>query len=407
VSDLPRLAIFHNEHFVSLFDLVEASRDLCRIVWVTGWSAGESPLRALSRFGDVVDVSGMSEDESVAHLVALRSDGVAVFNDAPIRLAAMVAEELGLVFHSARTAALLTDKIAQRTALGEAGLPVPQFAAIQSKPGDVRVPFPAVLKPRAGAGSRDTFMVRNDDELADALAKCDGDEAFILEEWLPDRTEQSIVGADVVSVESVVRGGAIEHIIVTGRFPFAPPFRETGSFMPSDLNPADWDGTTALAGAAARALDIQNAILHTEIKFTPAGPRVVEVNGRLGGGISHLLSQLGGPSLFEWVMKLALGHDVGPVPEISRTPVAFFRFLVAPQSATALESVSGVKELKALAGVDGVTLNLQPGDPVYYQHSSFVENAMVITGMVQSHAELSSLINNEIESTVALTWKRD
>jgi len=91
--------------------------------------------------------------------------------------------------------------------------------------------------------------------------------------------------------------------MVTGRFPLAPPFRETGSFLPSDLGPADQDAVVALAGAASEAMQVLNGLLHTEIKMTPEGPRIVEINGRVGGGISGMIARLGGPSLHVWAVR--------------------------------------------------------------------------------------------------------
>lgn len=407
MTDLPRIAIFQSESSAPLFELVAAASELCRIVWVIGWSPDTPAPRILSRFGDVVDVTDLDEKESASRLAALAPDGVVVFNDAPLPLAASVAEALGLPFHSPHTARLLTDKLAQRAALRQAGLPAPVFAPVEPLDFDADVPYPAVLKPRSGAGGRDTFFIRSDAELANALANCRSDEQFILEEWLADRTPESSLASDVVSVETVVRLGAAEHIAVTGRFRFSPPFRETGSFMPSDLGPADRDAVTALAGAAAEALEIRHGLLHTEIKMTPTGPRLVEVNGRLGGGIHDLISRLGGPSLLRCAMQLALGHDVGPFPALAATPVAFFRIIVAPPTATGLVSVQGVEELAALDGIEDVRMNLRPGDPVDYRHSSWWENALWIRGVVESHDALSSLVRDQIDSTLQLTWVFD
>jgi biotin carboxylase len=404
VNELPRLAIFHRHDSAHPFELGAAASGLCRIVWVIGWLPDEQPVRLLSRFGDVVDLSSMSETESIEHLVALRPQGVVVFTDAPIRLAAAVAQRLDLPFHSPATALMLTDKLAQRTALREAGLAAPAFVPVHAKNFEVQVPFPAVLKPRAGAGGRDTFMVRNLDELTNAFIGCSPGEEFILEEWLPDRTTVPSLGADVVSVETVVQNGVFTHIMVTGRFPFAPPFRETGSFMPSDLSPPDWEEVTALAGAAVQALGITQGILHTEIKMTPSGPVIVEVNGRLGGGISGLYTRIGGQSLCELAMRMALGYDVGTLAVVDASSVAFFRIIVAPQSATRLEAVDGVKELIALPGIEEIRANVQPGDAVDYHHSSFLEYAFWLKGMVDSHTELFTLINRDIEATLHLTW---
>jgi biotin carboxylase len=402
--ELPRLAVFHHENSDSMMQIFLQAREWCRIVWVVGWSPDVPPLRALRRFGEVVDLSEMTYDESVAHVVALRPDGVLVLSDQPMRLAADVADQLGLPFHSPRSAALLTDKYLQRTALLEAGVPVPAYAPVRAGDFETTVPFPAVLKPRAGAGSRDTFKVENPTELAEAMAGCDPDEEFILEEWLADRGGAYTLGSDVVSVETVVRSGVVEHVAVTGRFPFAPPFRETGSFLPSDLGAADLDAVRTLATAAAEALHIREGILHTEIKMTPGGPRLVEVNGRIGGGISELLLAVGGPSLRMWGVRLALGQDVGPIPAVGNSPIAYFRWIVAPPTATTVEAVHGVKELGALAGIDEVRLNRLPGDRVNPREGSPTDHVVRILGMVATPAELSHLIFEEIESTLQITW---
>jgi biotin carboxylase len=402
-TELPRLAVFHHENSDSMMQVFLEAREWCRIVWVVGWSPDVPSLRALQRFGDVVDVSGMTYDESVAHIVALRPDGVLVLSDQPMRLAADIADQLGLPFHSPHSAALLTDKFLQRSALLEAGVPVPAYAPVRAGDLETTVPFPAVLKPRTGAGSRDTYKVENPTDLAQAMAGCDPDEAFILEEWLADRAGAH-TGSDVVSVETVVRRGIVEHVAVTGRFPFAPPFRETGSFLPSDLGAADKDAVRTLATAAAEALHIREGILHTEIKMTPGGPRIVEVNGRIGGGISDLLLRVGGPSLRMWGVRLALGQDVGPIPAVGDSPIAYFRWIVAPLTATTVEAVDGVKELGELAGVDEVRLNRRPGDHVNPREGSPSDHVVRIDGMVASPAELSHLIFEEIAATLQITW---
>ena len=403
MDERPRLAVFHDETSISIMQAFEVAHDWCRIAWVVGWSPDKPPIRLLSRFGDVLDVTGMNEAQAVAYLTTHALDGVIAFTDAPIRLAAAVAEKLNLPFHTAHSARLLTDKVAQRTALQNAGLPVPAFASVRQGDFESNVPFPAVLKPREGAGGRDTFRIENSDQLAEALGKCDPDEEFILEEWLPDRSSHGS-SADLVSVESVVREGTIEHIAVTGRFPFAPPFRETGLFLPSDLGSTDQAAVIALAGAAAEAMQVRQGFLHTEVKMTPDGPRIVEVNGRLGGGISGMIARIGGPSLLVWAVRLALGQDIGPMPVLSDSKIAFYYFIVSPLLATQVGSIEGLSELSTLRGIDEVRLNRPAGDTVDSRESTHQGNVIRIDGMVGSHAELFDLIDRQIPSTVRLTW---
>jgi biotin carboxylase len=404
MTEKPRLAIFHDEMSVSILQAFEAAHDWCRITWVVGWSADKPPLRLLSRFGDVLDVTGMDEAQALDVLTDHEFDGVIAFTDAPIRLAAAVAEKLKLPFHTAHSARLLTDKVAQRTALRDAGLPVPAFTAVRQGDVETSVSYPAVLKPREGAGGRNTFKIENSVELAEALAKCDPNEEFILEELLPDRASHG-PSADLVSVESMVRKGTVEHIAVTGRFPFAPPFRETGLFLPSDLGSADIAAVTTLADAAIDAMQVHHGFLHTEIKMTPDGPRIVEVNGRLGGGVSGMIARLGGPSLLVWAVRLALGQDVGPVPIVTGSAVAFYYFIVSPLSAVQVATISGLEELGTLSGIDEVRLNRPPGAAVDSRESSHQGHVIRIDGVVRSHADLFDLIHRRVPSTVQLTWK--
>ena len=61
-------------------------------------------------------------------------------------------------------------------------------------------------------------------------------EAMLLEEYLPDGPPMPEgFEADYVSVETIVEAGRMTHLAITGRFPVAPPFRETGFFIPATL----------------------------------------------------------------------------------------------------------------------------------------------------------------------------
>src|ERR1035437_3982735 len=200
-----------------IFKLVEAASGLCRIVWVVGWNE-DAPSRILSRLGEVADVTGLDDSALIEKLRGFQLNGIVVFSDAAIMLASVVAEELGLQFHSQRTATILSDKLLQRQALANANVPGPHFTGVNlNNFPSAKVPYPAVLKPRSGAGGRDTFLVRSIEEVSDALHRCAPSEEFILEEWLPDKSNAHQLFSDVVSVETVARDGKYSHVMVSGR----------------------------------------------------------------------------------------------------------------------------------------------------------------------------------------------
>lgn len=391
--------------------LAEAARGLCRPVWLVGWAGRPvGPRRVLSRLGDVVDLTGLDDDQAVAAAAAARLDGVVVFNDPPQRLAARIAGALGLPFHDEATAAALSDKGVQRCRLRQGGVPVPRFTTVHPAEAARRgwapggeVGFPAVLKPREGAASRDTYRVDSLEELRATLGSC-RDEPFILEEFLDTRPGWDPRSAAMVSVESLVLDGRAHHLALTGRFPLAPPFRETGSFLPAAV--PDPEPVLAMATAAAAALGARHGALHTEIKLTGAGPRIIEVNGRIGGGIPGLLQRVGGPPLVRLAMRAALGLPVeeSALALVPGPPVAFTAWWPAPEGASALAGVDGLDAVRELAGVDEIRLNRQPGEPVDPREGGILGAVVAVDGLVADHAALWELLAG-IAGTMRLRYQ--
>ena len=244
--------------------------------------------------GTLVDVAGLTPHEMAEVIRPTNPTGVVAFNDRTIGPMAAIGPTLDLEFHSPDVALRLTDKLHQRQALASASVPVPAFwelpfgmSEAEAVDRTASVILPAVLKPRTGDGSRNVHYVHSVGQLVELITTAptpgqDG-EGWLLERYLEGPTRPVSRFADVVSVESFVWEGTLHHLTVTGRFAFAEPFRETGSVLPSDLSPDDVGAAEEVASAAVDALGIRFGCQHTEVKFTPDGPVVVEVNGRVGG----------------------------------------------------------------------------------------------------------------------------
>jgi biotin carboxylase len=99
------------------------------------------------------------------------------------------------------------------------------------------------------------------------------------------------------------------------------------------------------------------------MKFTPDGPRIVEVNGRIGGGIPEMVELAGGnESILRLAMELALGVPRLVQPRYSR--IGWWRALTPPVSANRIEAITGLEQLKHLPGVDHVIVNRGAGEAV-------------------------------------------
>ncbi|MFG2977969.1 hypothetical protein ACGFYY_33855 [Streptomyces sp. NPDC048331] len=115
-----------------------------------------------------------------------------------------------------------------------------------------------------------------------------------------------------MSGEIAVVEGDRTTIGVRGKPPLVPPFRETGRFWPSPFGRAEDEELTALARSAVAALGIRTGITRTELEVTPQGPRLIEVNGRLGGGIQELSLSAMDLDLTGYAARIALGETTPP-----------------------------------------------------------------------------------------------
>ena len=288
----PLVAVGYGPRCVPVLQLTAAAAEICDLLWPIHSTLPEmrEMTELLNRFGPVVNIAGLDTDQILKELSApYAPDGIVTYLDANMSRIALVAQALGLPFHSVTTAAALTDKFEQRRVLRDAGLDSPSCLVIEPSQHvpDLAIDagssqWPAVLKPRSAQGSRYTFKV-NDVEHLERLLTALGPARpdMVLEGYIADDpARKDDVYAAYVSVESVVAKGVISHLALTGRFPPAENFRETGFFIPAALNDDDRDNALRLATTAIEALGITTGCLHTEIKFTPEGPRIIEVNGR-------------------------------------------------------------------------------------------------------------------------------
>ena len=115
-----------------------------------------------------------------------------------------------------------------------------------------------------------------------------------------------------------------------------------------------------LAEAAIRALGIERGVTHVEVKLTPDGPRLIEVNGRMGGYVGALLRRATGFDLLCAALLSALSLPV-PIPEPAFPGVEFVYFVTAPaHSGSAPTGIRGLQRVAALEDVWQVAVDERP-----------------------------------------------
>lgn len=364
-----RLAVMFNPR-VSVLQLVEAAGGAWHPMWLVDREAApvDDSLRLLSRLGAVIDITGLDAADRAARVGEYQPDGIIAFGESELMTAARIGAALGLPVNSTESVSRLTNKLVQRRALQDAGLRVPRFWAAQAGMDEAAlrelvraVSGPAIVKPQTGDGSRETYRAACNSALEQILRENDSTD-LIVEELLPDawnRAERPY--ADFVSVESVLADGQLHHLAVTGRGALAEPFMETGNFIPAQL-PAGLDTQVIdLAGQAIAAIAPRTGCFHTEIKLTPDGPRIIEINGRIGGSIPELFQLAGLPSLLNIACRAALGLPIAVDQWPAPRRIGYSLVQPPPVWASRLSRLDHVEDVSGIPGVDAMSVNRLPG----------------------------------------------
>jgi hypothetical protein len=422
---LPRIVVVYDVMSITPMVLAEAASGLCRIVWVVdGGDPVMGPMvRLLRRLGEVVDRVGLDTDALTSAVASHQPSGILTFAEAQMPFTAAIAERLSLTYHSVLTADRLADKFLQRQALHDVGLPGPAVweaptpgageqedaQAIEELVGQVT--YPVVVKPRRGTSSVATARAEDERELSELLTRFGAQEGGLLvEEYLADRVSGGTF-ADDIAVELLAQGGRVWHLATTGKFKYAPPFRGRGCFLPSHVDAATEAELFAVAEAGLRAVGITDGFANIDLKLTPEGARIVEVNGRLGGNVDVLMELAGGPKILPLLFRLALGEDMAAEPAVARVAagnwprVAYFAWIQTPMSATRLSGIDGLDDVAALPHVVSVVRNQRQGDPLDWARGGRF-NVGEVFGTVEVIGDLAAA-RGEIDDTITLEFEED
>ncbi len=314
-----------------------------------------------------------SEDEESIDRLA-RARGVAGIvspgADWPVGIAARVAARMGLPHPlDPQTASVAISKERQRAAFAAAGLPHARaFAA-----DDPELRFPCVVKATDRQGQRGLSLVTGRGALPAALAAAGAESrgGAVLVEELVDGPE--------VTVNAFSFDGRFTPVAVTDRLTAEPP---AFGVALAHVWPTGHDAepVVAVARAAVEALGIREGPSYTQLRLGSAGPVVIEVAARLGGGHdAELCRVVTGIDLNGLALAVALGER--PCDDQSQTAGCAPQALVAPsadqsQAVTRpaggavvflvpppgrLREVDGLDEARAVDGVHWVRIYRRPG----------------------------------------------
>jgi carnosine synthase len=265
--------------------------------------------------------------------------GVVTFMEMAVLLASKVASCLDLPGLNPEGVATVRDKYRMREAMRTCGLASVSSFSIKHEEdiaaASRHVGYPAVLKPIIGADSLGVKRVDSEAELLEAfkegvkvmhslcitsglLSNCEDSTKsastpilpveFVLEEYLDGQE---------VDVDVLLHEGVCYYAAVSDNGPTVEPyFTETYGTLPSLLPVDSQKELIQLSIDSVMALRMSTGLFHIEAKLTSRGPRLIEVNARLGGGpICEMHKRVSGIDLAEQQIRLAIG--LTPSPHIS------------------------------------------------------------------------------------------
>ncbi len=305
--------------------------------------------------GEVVDFQDVAGVIEVARRHAV--DGVlTVSADRAVPIVAAVAEELGLPGIGTEVAHLMTNKIAMRRRLADAGVPQPRFAAARdlrtARAAAETVGFPSVLKPADSGGQRGIFRLESIDDLEAhlhaALAESAGGEVVL----------ESFHDALELNGLVVARNGEATTLTLSDRL--RPPGVGFGvgwiHVYPASIFADTLAEAEFVAAHATKALGLRDGIGFPQLLVTDEGVLVIEVAARIPGGqMADLARHAVGVDLIELALRQALGEKIPDelaLPHFQQ-PLAI-RFLTASPGPLPTGVVTAIGSLDPVLAAPGV-----------------------------------------------------
>jgi len=296
--------------------------------------------------------------------------GLLCYGEQYVQPAAAVVEALGLPGFSRAAIRNCRDKRRTRDALSAAGVAQPESVAVSSlheaRAVAARIGYPVVLKPRGLGASIGVVLVSCEHELEYGYRTAQTpwfpgvptyDDGVLVETYL-DGPEISIDGA-------AVDGRYVALFVARKQLSEHPYFQETGHAVDSSDPLLRSSELLEMLRSAHAALGLGRGITHSEVRLTSAGPRIVEINARLGG---DLIPQLGMLATGIDPARVAVDVALGRAPDVrtTRRAVAEVRFFYPAEDSVVRgvrlphpESLPGLRHAEAIARV-GAVLRLPP-----------------------------------------------
>lgn len=242
-------------------------------------------LNGQENFCDVRGIESFTDDNVIWNGLKINQekkiDVVYAYTEEMILPAARLREELGINGQNVRSAEAFRDKWRMYEVIRSSELPIniPDTFKIEGIEDVLKLEdeFPIVLKPRTGAGSVDTFVIRKSDDI-DALTGSGN---------LSNYVAQTFVEGDVYHVDALVLDGEVKYSIVSRYYntPLCYQERKSIASIQVDQNSEISLDLKRLTRDVLCAMPTpEDTIIHLEAFHDGEKATFLEVGSRIGGG---------------------------------------------------------------------------------------------------------------------------
>jgi carbamoylphosphate synthase large subunit len=356
---------------------------------------------------NAVPVRFEEPEKSAEVLSKLDIDGIIAVADRPTLVAALTAQKLGIPFHPPGAVAACRDKYRMRELFAAAGLLVPRYSRIDltADPREFAdsAAFPCVLKPLGLSASRGVIRANNPGEFIAAFERI----RHILQQPEIQQLHEELNTA--IQVEEYIEGRefALEGLMTQGQLQVlaifdkpdpleGPFFEETIYVTPSRESSAAQRAMVRIVEKAVCSLGLSHGPIHAEMRVNAQGVYMLEIAARPIGGLCARALRFENGLTLEALITV---HAIGRMPaSLVLSPPSSGVMMIPVPRAGIYESVTGLAEARALAGIDDIVITAKSGQKlvplpegasyVGFLFASGTEPAIVENALRQAHSRL-------------------
>ena len=127
---------------------------------------------------------------------------------------------------------------------------------------------------------------------------------------------------------------------------------------------------------------------------------MIEVNGRIGGGVPEMLAAVTDVGFLALAMRLALGEQVACEGLRACDRLAFLFYVHAPQEVRVVTAIEGIDELREVRGVQEVVLRRGPGQSIDWREGNH-GHVLSVFGTADDHDDLRR-VSRQVAATLRI-----